>query len=307
MRQIPVDLHREPKKFRMALLSLALIAVPAASFVLGFSAEAPAVGLQTYRPSLVPVPLTLPNLQPPVVEVQPEPEPPAPSQPAPAPTPSKAELALKQIQVSLAAEKERREEDEREKREEEERRKAEEERKQKEEEKKKREEEERKEREEEEQRKAEEERQKEEARKQREEEAEAALRAAEERAAELRAQADAEAWAAEEKRLAGLRDIYIGRLENRIGNETDTPAELEGRDDVVVRVEIFLHPDGELKGWPKVIRSSGYPDYDNEAVRAIIKVAPLVIPNADEEPELAREFLYLKLDISPGKERQFWQ
>ena len=299
MKQIPVDLHREPKKFRMALLSLALIAVPAASFVLGFSAEAPAVGLQTYRPSLVPVPLTLPNLQPPVVEVQPEPEPPAPSQPAPAPTPSKAELALKQIQVSLAAEKERREEEEREKREEEERRKAEEERKQKEEEKKKREEEERKEREREEQRKAEEERQKEEARKQREEEAEAALRAAEERAAELRAQADAEAWAAEEKRLAGLREIYLGRIraqiESRMGKISP---ESEEPDDIEVRVRVLLHPDGELKGWPKVIRSSGYPDYDEKAIRSVIQAAPLRVPS-DDEPELLQEFLLLTLKIRP--------
>ena len=310
MSQVPVDLHHEPKKIRTALISLALIGFSAAFFTLSFSVDAPAAGLQIYRPTLVPIPPDFAFPQPPVAVAQSEPEPSAPPQPAPAPTPSKAELALKQIQVSLAAEKERREEEEREKREEEERRKAEEERKQKEEEKKKREEEERKEREREEQRKAEEERRtaeeeqrKEEERKRREEEVELARRKAE----ELRAQADAAARAAEAARLAGLRDIYIGRLENRIGNETDTPAELEGRDDVVVRVEIFLHPDGELKGWPKVIRSSGYPDYDNEAVRAIIQVAPLVIPNADEEPELAREFLYLKLDISPGKERQFWQ
>ena len=310
MKQVPVDLHRERKKLRTALLSLALIVCPGGLFILDFPEGKPDLGFESPEPpDLLPPQIYYPPL---AEAPPPEPEPPAPPKPAPkpTPTPSEAELALKRIQVSLAAEKERREEEERKQREEEEQRKAEEERKQKEEEKKKREEEERKEREREEQRKAEEERRtaeeeqrKEEERKRREEEVELARRKAE----ELRAQADAAARAAEAARLAGLRDIYIGRLENRIGNETDTPAELEGRDDVVVRVEIFLHPDGELKGWPKVIRSSGYPDYDNEAVRAIIQVAPLVIPNADEEPELAREFLYLKLDISPGKERQFWQ
>ena len=296
MKQIPVDLHREPKKFRMALLSLALIAVPAASFVLGFSAESPAVGLQTYRPSLVPVPLTLPNLQPPVVEVQPEPEPPAPSQPAPAPTPSKAELALKQIQVSLAAEKERREEEEREKREEEERRKAEEERKQKEEEKKKREEDERKEREREEQRKAEEERQKEEARKQREEEAEAARREAEARAEELRAQADAAAREAEAARLADLRGTYVHRITTQIKRHLSDPIHL-AEQNITVRVKFSLHPNGDLDDWPTVHKSSGDEAYDNAALRAVIKAAPLPLPS--DEPELLPEFLKLTLNISP--------
>ena len=298
MKQIPVDLHREPKKFRMALLSLALIAVPAASFVLGFSAESPAVGLQTYRPSLVPVPLTLPNLQPPVVEVQPEPEPPAPSQPAPAPTPSKAELALKQIQVSLAADRERREEeDERRKAEEEKRKQEEERRKREEEERKKREEEERR-KAEEERRKADEERKKEEARKQREEEAEAARREAEARAAELRAQADAAARAAELERLAGLRGAYKDRIISQIRNSLIIPQHLLDRDDVVVEVEVFLDVDGYLKGDPRVTVPSRFPEYDKAALRAVIQAAdPLPFPT--DEPELLREFQHLNLRLRP--------
>ena len=304
MSQVPVDLHHEPKKIRTALISLALIGFSAAFFTLSFSVDAPASGLQIYRPTLVPIPPDFAFPQPPVAVAQSEPEPPAPPQPAPKPTPSKAELALKQAQDSLEAERERREEEERKEREEDEQRKAEEERKQKEEEKKKREEEERKreeeerkQREREEQRKAEDEQRKEEARKRREEEAERRVREQEERAAELRAQADAAARAAEVARLAGLREIYMGRIRAQIETQMDTPAALVGREDVVVEVRVLLHSDGELKGWPKVIRSSGFSDYDEEAIRAVIQASPLLLPS--DEPELLREFLQLNLRIRP--------
>ena len=293
MKQVPVDLHRERKKLRTALLSLALIVCPGGLFILDFPEGKPDLGFESPEPpDLLPPQIYYPPL---AEAPPPEPEPPAPPKPAPkpTPTPSEAELALKRIQVSLAAEKERREEEERKQREEEEQRKAEEERKQKEEEKKEREEEERKQREREEQRKAEEEQRKEEERKRREEEAELARRKAE----ELRAQADAAARAAEVARLAGLRDIYLGRIRAQIENRMDTPAALVGREDVVVEVRVLLHSDGELKGWPKVIRSSGFSDYDEEAIRAVIQASPLLLPS--DEPELLREFLQLNLRISP--------
>ena len=293
MKQVPVDLHRERKKLRTALLSLALIVCPGGLFILGFPGGNPDLGFESPEPpDLLPPQIYYPPL---AEAPPPEPEPPAPPkpEPKPTPTPSEAELALKRIQVSLAAEKERREEEERKQREEEEQRKAEEERKQKEEEKKKREEEERKQREREEQRKTEEEQRKEEERKRREEEAELARRKAE----ELRAQADAAARAAEVARLAGLRDIYLGRIRAQIENRMDTPAALVGREDVVVEVRVLLHSDGELKGWPKVIRSSGFPDYDEEAIRAVIQASPLLLPA--DEPELLREFLQLNLRIRP--------
>ena len=70
-----------------------------------------------------------------------------------------------------------------------------------------------------------------------------------------------------------------------------------GRDDVVVEIEVFLHPDGELKGWPTVTRSSGFPEYDEAAIRAVIQAAPLVVPV--DEPELLGEFLNLDLDVTP--------
>ena len=303
MKQVPVDLHRERKKFRTALLSLALIVCSGGFFMLGFPVWKLDFGSKSPKKTLAPAPPQV--YSPPLAEgPPPELEPPAPPKPAPKPTPtpspSEAELALKRIQVSLAAEKERREEEERKQREEDEQRKAEEERKQKEEEKKKREEEERKQREREEQRKAEEERRtaeeeqrKEEERKRREEEVELARRKAE----ELRAQADAAARAAEVERLAGLRGIYMGRIRAQIENRMDTPAALVGREDVVVEVRVLLHSDGELKGWPKVIRSSGFPDYDEEAIRAVIQASPLLLPA--DEPELLREFLQLNLRIRP--------
>ena len=297
-RKIPVDLHDESRKAATGFVSLALILLAGALIWLGASARSAPTRFLVIDAELV-------DLVPPQFQSLPAPlpKPEAVSEPEPAPppkpTPSKAELAFKQVQVSLAADRERREEEERKKLEEEQR-KAEEERKQKEEEKKKREEEERKQREREEQRKAEEERRtaeeeqrKEEERKRREEEVELARRKAE----ELRAQADAAARAAEVERLAGLRGIYMGRIRAQIENRMDTPGALVGRTDVVVEVRVLLHSDGELKGWPKVIRSSGFPDYDEEAIRAVIQASPLLLPA--DEPELLREFLQLNLRIRP--------
>ena len=294
-KKVPADLHEERGKWvPCAILALLAILLPAVPYLLSIAEARPSAPPSIHKVSLLRETLAQPA--PPRPKPEPEPKPEPPKKPKPA-KPTVAEIALKEIQASLIAEKKKREEEKRKKREREEA-----EKKRKATEKKKREEAKKKKQAEEEKRK------KEEAKKRAEELAEAARTRAQEaaaarakeaadRAAELRAQADAASRAAEAARLADLRGLYLNRIRAQIESRLDTPAAVLGRDDLVAEIRVLLHSDGELKGWPQVTRSSGFPEYDEAAIRAIIQAAPLVVPS--DEPELLGEFLQLDLRIRP--------
>ena len=294
-KKVPADLHEERGKWvPCAILALLAILLPAVPYLLSIAEARPSAPPSIHKVSLLRETLAQPAPPRPKPEPEPKPEPPKKREPA---KPTVAEIALKEIQASLIAEKKKREEEKRKKREREEA-----EKKRKAAEKKKREEAEKKKQAEEEKRK------KDEAKKRAEELAEAARTRAQEaaaarakeaadRAAELRAQASAAARAAEAARLADLRGLYLNRIRAQIESRLDTPAAVLGRDDLVAEIRVLLHSDGELKGWPQVTRSSGFPEYDEAAIRAIIQAAPLVVPS--DEPELLGEFLQLDLRIRP--------
>ena len=294
-KKVPADLHEERGKWvPCAILALLAILLPAVPYLLSIAEARPSAPPSIHKVSLLRETLAQPAPPRPKPEPEPKPEPPKKREPA---KPTVAEIALKEIQASLIAEKKKREEEKRKKREREEA-----EKKRKAAEKKKREEAKKKKQAEEEKRK------KDEAKKRAEELAEAARTRAQEaaaarakeaadRAAELRAQASAAARAAEAARLADLRGLYLNRIRAQIESRLDTPAAVLGRDDLVAEIRVLLHSDGELKGWPQVTRSSGFPEYDEAAIRAIIQAAPLVVPS--DEPELLGEFLQLDLRIRP--------
>ena len=296
-KQVPADLHEERGKWvPCAILALLAILLPAVPYLLSIAEARPSAPPSIHKVSLLRETLAQPAPPRPKPEPEPEPKPEPPKKREPA-KPTVAEIALKEIQASLIADKKKREEEKRKKREREEaekKRKAAEQKKREEAEKKKQAEEEK--------------RKKEEAKKRAEELAEAARARAQEaaaarakeaadRAAELRAQADAAARAAEAARLADLRGLYLNRIRAQIESRLDTPAAVLGRDDLVAEIRVLLHSDGELKGWPQITRSSGFPEYDEAAIRAIIQAAPLVVPS--DEPELLGEFLQLDLRIRP--------
>ena len=294
-KKVSADLHEERGKWvPCAILALLALLLPAAPYLLSIAEARPSAPPSIHKVSLLRETLAQPAPPRPKPKPQPKPEPPKKPKPA---KPTVAEIALKEIQASLVAEKKKREEEKRKKREREE-----EEKRKKEAEKKKREEAKKKKQAEEEKRK------KEEAKKRAEELAEAArtraqeaaaarAKEAENRAAELRAQADAAARAAEAARLADLRGLYLSRIRAQIESRLDTPPSVLGQDDLVAEIRVLLHSDGELKGWPQITRSSGFPEYDEAAIRAIIQAAPLVVPS--DEPELLGEFLRLDLRIRP--------
>ena len=296
-KKVPADLHEERGKWvPCAILALLAILLPAVPYLLSIAEARPSAPPSIHKVSLLRETLAQPAPPRPKPEPEPEPKPEPPKKREPA-KPTVAEIALKEIQASLIADKKKREEEKRKKREREEaekKRKAAEQKKREEAKKKKQAEEEK--------------RKKEEAKKRAEELAEAARARAQEaaaarakeaadRAAELRAQASAAARAAEAARLADLRGLYLNRIRAQIESRLDTPAAVLGRDDLVAEIRVLLHSDGELKGWPQITRSSGFPEYDEAAIRAIIQAAPLVVPS--DEPELLGEFLQLDLRIRP--------
>ena len=297
-KKVPADLHEERGKWvPCAILALLAILLPAVPYLLSIAEARPSAPPSIHKVSLLRETLAQPAPPRPKPEPEPEPEPEPPKKREPA-KPTVAEIALKEIQASLIADKKKREEAEKRKK----REREEAEKKRKAAEQKKREEAKKKKQAEEEKRK------KEEAKKRAEELAEAARARAQEaaaarakeaadRAAELRAQADAAARAAEAARLADLRGLYLNRIRAQIESRLDTPAAVLGRDDLVAEIRVLLHSDGELKGWPQITRSSGFPEYDEAAIRAIIQAAPLVVPS--DEPELLGEFLQLDLRIRP--------
>ena len=188
--------------------------------------------------------------------------------PAPPPKPTAAEIALKKKLEKEAEDKKRREEDEK-------KRKAKEKK-----------ERDKKRREEEKKRKEEEERKKREEEKKRREELELAQR-----------QADAAAKAAARaSALAGLRNSYLGRIKQVIERHLQTPPSARGVEDLLVIIQVRLDADGTLLGLPEVAESSGVSDYDEAAVRAVLKASPFDMPR---ELELLDDFRTLNLHITP--------
>ena len=258
----PEQEPEEPGKWLTALQSFVLLVASALAIVyLGdwrFLREPQYAVMEV---SLLPSPTAAPAPPPPPKKV-------VEKKPAPPPKPTAAEIALKKKLEKEAEDKKRREDEEK-------KRKAKEKK-----------ERDKKRREEEKKRKEEEERKKREDEKKRREELELAQR-----------QADAAAAAAARaSALAGLRDKYKDRIIGGIERYLQTPPSARGVEDLLVVVEVRLDTDGTLLGLPKVVEPSGVPDYDEAAVRAVLKASPFDMPR---DPELVDDFRTLNLSIIP--------
>jgi len=76
-------------------------------------------------------------------------------------------------------------------------------------------------------------------------------------------------------------------VRRRIQSVWVTPPSFRGRG-LVTHLEIRLSASGEVLGEPRVVRSSGDPYFDDNAVRAVLKASPLPAPS---EPGV-RDFLF---------------
>lgn len=276
----------EAGKWLAAVQAAGMLAVFFVLIIFGvdwrFSAKPQSAALTV---SLLPVPLSPPPPSP-KPKVAPEPKPKPESKPEPEPqkaAPTEAEIALKKEAERKRKEKQQREAEAKKKREKEKKKKEKEKR-------------EKKEREEKEREKKEEKKKREEAaeiKKRKEEEEKRKVAEKERLAKEQRRQQEAATRAAV---LNNLKDGYINRIIGSIEQYLITPPGAKGKDDLEVVVEVNLDVDGSVTGWPRVLQRSGVPEYDEEAVRAVMKASPLPMP---KDPELLDEFRTLKLHISP--------
>lgn len=213
----------------------------------------------------------------------PPPPPPPPPEPEvkeekPEPKPDAAAEAQRQAEI-VRAQEEKRQEEERRQREEEKKKQEEEKRKQ---------DEEKKKREEEKKRKEEEE-------KRRQEEEQARLKAE-------AAAAEAAQQAALEKRLSRVAASIAADIANRIKNHLITPDSVPNDGDIVVVVYVRLNADGSISGFPEILESSGFPEYDDAALRAVLKSAPLPMPREAfirEDQAIMQQFLEHRLYVRP--------
>ena len=189
-----------------------------------------------------------------------------------------ARQRIEKVEAQAAAERQRVEEQERQHREEERLQREELERQQQAEEKKRSEEQERQRREEEEQRQRE-----------LEEQRQLEAQAADQRQLEV----DARLKAAQDERIMAR---YITAIHDRVKRHMTNPEGVSS--DIQVEINVPLQPDGRLAGTPKIISPSGHVQFDEQAVRAILRAAEGGF-DLPPDKELRDRFDELLLIISP--------
>jgi colicin import membrane protein len=86
------------------------------------------------------------------------------------------------------------------------------------------------------------------------------------------------------------QDLIINKIRRKRKEVSDVPANAEAI------FKVTLLPDGTLMDDPVLVKSSGYPAYDDAAARAILSAEPLPMPT---DPALQQLFRELNLSIKP--------
>ncbi len=89
-------------------------------------------------------------------------------------------------------------------------------------------------------------------------------------------------------------DRYQNMIRNKIRSKMKKVADVPDSAEAVFAVTLL--PDGMLMGDPALIKSSGFPAYDDAAERAILLAEPLPVPT---DIALQKMFRELKLSIKP--------
>jgi len=100
----------------------------------------------------------------------------------------------------------------------------------------------------------------------------------------------AEVDAATKVQVERYQDKIISKIRSRRREVADVPKDAE------VIFKVTLLPDGSLMDEPVLIKSSGFPAYDQAAERAILAAQPLPMP---PDVSLQRMFRELRLSIKP--------
>ena len=96
--------------------------------------------------------------------------------------------------------------------------------------------------------------------------------------------------AATKTQVERYRDLIINKIRRKRKEVADVP------DNAEAIFKVTLLPDGMLMDDPVLVKSSGYPAYDEAAERAILAAEPLPVPT---DVSLQKMFRELKLSIRP--------
>lgn len=105
-----------------------------------------------------------------------------------------------------------------------------------------------------------------------------------------RARVRAEVNAATQTQVERYQDMIRNKIRRKMKMVADVPASAEAV------FQVTLLPDGTLMDDPVLIKSSGFPAYDDAAARAILSAEPLPVPT---DATLQKMFRELKLSIRP--------
>jgi colicin import membrane protein len=104
------------------------------------------------------------------------------------------------------------------------------------------------------------------------------------------AQVRAEVTAATQTQIDRYQDMIRSKIRRKMKKVADVPESAEA----IFRVTLL--PDGMLMDDPVLVKSSGFPAYDDAAERAILSAEPLPVPT---DVSLQKMFRELKLSIKP--------
>ncbi len=112
----------------------------------------------------------------------------------------------------------------------------------------------------------------------------------EQRRQAVQAQVRAEVNAATQTQIDRYQDMIRNKIRRKMRTVSDVPESAEAI------FKVTLLPDGMLMGDPVLVKSSGFPTYDDAAERAILSAEPLPVPT---DVSLQKMFRELKLSIKP--------
>lgn len=107
---------------------------------------------------------------------------------------------------------------------------------------------------------------------------------------EVRNEVRSEVSARTQAQVDRYRDLIISKIRRKRKEVADVPKDAEAI------FKVTLLPDGTLMDDPVLIKSSGFPAYDEAAERAILAAEPLPVP---DDVSLQKTFRELKLSIRP--------
>tara|TARA_B100000676_G_scaffold309683_1_gene373968 strand:+ start:554 stop:1318 length:765 start_codon:yes stop_codon:yes gene_type:complete len=89
---------------------------------------------------------------------------------------------------------------------------------------------------------------------------------------------------------------FTDAISAQVGQRWRIPGNYRNRDDIKTRVRIQMIPGGEVIN-VSVVKSSGYPDFDESVMNAVKLASPLPVPDG---PMFDKQFRSLVIEFDPG-------